>query len=131
MQGIKIYTIDSRKMIKRGSPAWKANQEQAKTYFPLIEKDNKQYKVKIVNEKLIEELFTHILIPKEKRILDVNDFGILFSISYIKEDKYFMTMYYHPQNGHVEHYNISNYAKDESDYVLADNIVKWINEKVL
>ncbi len=131
MQGIKIYTIDSRKMIKRGLPGWKENQEQAKIYFPLIEKDNKHYKVKIVNEKLIEELFTHILIPKEKKILDANDFGILFSISYIKDDKYFMTMYYHPRNGHVEHYNISNYAKDESDYVLADNIVKWINEKVL
>lgn len=129
MKGIKIYTIDSKKMIKKGLLGWNAEQEQAKTYFSLIEKDNKCYKIRIFDEKVIEELFTYTSIPKEKRILDTNDFGILISVRYIGEDNYCMTIYYHPKDRHVEHYNISNYEKYESDYALADKIVKWINEK--
>ena len=50
MEGIKIYTIDSKKMIKKGLVEWDMNQEQAKTYFSSIEKDNKKYKVKIIDE---------------------------------------------------------------------------------
>lgn len=129
MAGIKIYTIDSKKMIKKGLPGWKAEQEQAKTYFSSIEKDNKKYKVKITDENLIKEIFAFTSILEEKRVLDINDFGILVSIRYIEEDNYCMTIYYHPQDGHVEHYNISNYMKCESDYRLADKIVKMINEK--
>lgn len=127
---MEIYTIDSKKMIKKGLPGWNLHQEQAKTYYPSIEKDNKEYKVKISDEKLIEELFTYTSISKEKRILDTNDFGILISIRYIQDNNYCMTIYYHPQDANVEHYNISNYTKCESDYILADKIVKWINEKV-
>jgi len=130
MEGIKIYTIDSKKMIKNGLPGWNKDQEQAKTYHSSIEKDDKKYKVKIIDKKLIEEVFSFTSISKEKRILDVNDFGILISIRYIDDDNYGMTIYYHPQEANVEHYNISNYAKYESDYALADEIVKWINEKV-
>lgn len=129
MAGIKIYTIDSKKMIKKGLPGWNADQEQAKTYLSSIEKDNKKYKVKIIDENLIEKVFALTAVLEDKRILDINDFGILISIRYIGEDNYFMTIYYHPQDGHVEHYNISNYMKCESDYRLADKIVKMINEK--
>lgn len=130
MEGIKIYTIDSKKMIKKGCPCWNADQDQAKTYFSSIEKDNKNYKVKITDENLIKEIFAFTSISEEKRILDINDFGILVSIRHIEEDNYCMTIYYHPQDGHVEHYSISNYAKCESDYKLANKIVKWIKEKV-
>lgn len=48
MTRIKIYTIDSKKMIKKGLSGWNAKQEQAKTYFSSIEKDNKEYIVKII-----------------------------------------------------------------------------------
>lgn len=130
MTGIKIYTIDKMKMIKKGLPGWNADQEQAKTYFSFIEKDNKKYKVKITDENLIKEIFAFTSISEEKRVLDINDFGILVSIRYIEEDNYCMTIYYHPKDGRVEHYNISCYSKNESDYILADKIVKWINEKV-
>ena len=130
MEGIKIYTIDSKKMIKKGLVEWDMNQEQAKTYFSSIEKDNKKYKVKIIDENLIKEVFALTSISEEKRILDINDFGMLISIRYIGENNYCMTIYYHPQDGHVEHYNISNYVKCESDYRLADKIVRIINEKV-
>lgn len=129
MEGIKIYVIDSKKMIKRGLSGWKQGQEQAKTYCSSVEKDDKKYKVKIIDEKLIEELFEFTSISKEKRSLDTNDFGILISIRHIKDDDYTMTIYYHPKDCHVEHYNISNYMKHELDYVLAAKIVKWINEK--
>lgn len=131
MKGINIYIIDSKKMIKRGLPGYKQGQEQAKTYFPSVEKDDKKYKVKIIDEKLIKELFEFISVPKEKRILDTDDCGILISIRYIKDDNYAMTIYYHPKDCYVEHYDISDYAKHESDYVLAAKIVKWINEKAL
>lgn len=131
MTGIKIYTIDSKKMIKKGLPGWNAEQEQAKTYFSSIEKDNKKYKVKITDENLIKEIFAFTSISEEKRVLDINDFGILVSIRYIEEDNYCMTIYYHPQDGHVEHHDVSCYLKNESDYILADKIVKWINEKAL
>lgn len=130
MTGIKIYTIDSKKMIKKGCPGWNADQEQAKTYFFSVEKDNKEYIVKIIDKNLIKEIFALTSVSEKKRILDINDFGILISIRYIRGDNYCVTIYYHPQNGHAEHYNISNYAKCESDYRLADKIVKWINEKV-
>ena len=130
MEGIKIYTIDSKKMIKKGLVEWDMNQEQAKTYFSSIEKDNKKYKVKIIDENLIKEVFALTSISEEKRILDINDFGMLISIRYIGDNNYCMTIYYHPQDGHVEHYNISNYVKCESDYRLADKIVRIINEKV-
>lgn len=130
MVGIKIYTIDSKKMIKKGLPGWNTDQEQAKIYFSSIEKDNKKYKVKIIDENLIKEVFALTSISEEKRILDINDFGMLISIRYIGEDNYCMTIYYHPQDGHVEHYSISNYVKYESNYRLADKIVKIINEKV-
>lgn len=129
MAEIKIYTIDSKKMIKKGLPGWNADQEQAKTYFSSIKKDNIEYKVKIIDKNLIEKVFALTHISEEKRILDINDFGMLISIRYIGEDNYCMTIYYHPQDGHVEHYNISNYVKHESDYMLADKIVKWINKK--
>lgn len=129
MKGIKIYTIDSKKMIKMGLPGWKEDQEQAKTYFSSVEKDDKKYKVKIINEKLIEELFEFISIPKKKRILDKDDYGILVAIRYIQDNDYAMTIYYHPKGCYVEHYDISNYAKYESDYLFAAKIVKWINEK--
>lgn len=131
MEGIKIYTIDSKKMIKKSSLGWNAEQEQAKTYFSSVEKDNKKYKVKIINKKLIDELFEFTSIPKEKRVLDTDDYGILISVRCIEGSNFCMTLYYHPKDGHVEHYNISNYIKSESDYILADKIVKWINEKVL
>lgn len=130
MDGIKIYTIDSKKMIKKGSPGWNADQEQAKIYIPFIERDNKKFQVKIIDENLIKEVFALTSISEEKRILDINDFGMLISIRYIGENNYCMTIYYHTQDGHVEHYNISNYVKCESDYRLADKIVKIINEKV-
>ena len=57
MTGIKIYTIDSKKMIKKGCPGWNADQEQAKTYFFSVEKDNKEYIVKIIDKNLIKEIF--------------------------------------------------------------------------
>lgn len=113
MKEIRIYTIEN----------------QSKIYFSLIKKDSKCYNVKILDEKLIEELFAYTSIPEEKRILDICDFGILVSVRYIKDDKYCMTIYYHPKDGNVEHYNISNYVALESDYTLADKIIKWINEK--
>lgn len=116
-------------MIKKGLPGWNAEQEQAKTYFSSIEKDNKKYKVKITDENLIKEIFAFTSISEEKRVLDINDFGILVSIRYIEEDNYYMIIYYHPKDGHVEHHNISCYSKNESDYILSDKIVKWINEK--
>ena len=94
MNGIKIYTIDSKKRSKTGQPGWNPHQEQAKTYYSSIMKDNKCYKVQI------------------------------------SDDKYCMTLYYHPQNSHIRHFNISNYVEDESDYILADKIVRWINTKV-
>lgn len=130
MTGIKIYTINSKKMIKKGLPGWNADQEQAKTYFASVKKDDRKYKVKITDENMIEEIFALTSISEEKRNLDINDFGMLISIRYIGEDNYCMTIYYHPQDGHVEHYNVSNYVKCESDYGLADKIVKWINENV-
>lgn len=78
---------------------------------------------------MIKELFEFTSIPKEKRILDADDYGILISIRYIQDTDYTMTIYYHSKGCYVEHYDISNYMKHESDYILATKIVKWINEK--
>ena len=131
MKGIKIYTIDSKKMIIKGLPGWKPDQEQAKTYYHSIEKDDKQYKVKISDEKLIEELFAFTSIDEKKRKLDAKDSRIIISIRYIEDENYCMTIYYHPEDAYVEHYSISNYSKDESDYDLANKIVNWINDKTV
>ena len=130
MEGIKIYTIDSKKMIKKNLPGWNPHQEQAKTYYYSIVKDNKFYNVQISDDNLINELFGFTSISEEERVLNIDDYGILISIRYISDDKYCMTLYYHPKNAHVRHFNISNYVADESDYMLADNIVQWINQKV-
>lgn len=130
MEGIKIFTIDSKKMIKKSLPGWNPHQEQAKTYHSSIVKDEKCYKVQISDDNLINELFGFTSISEEERVLNIDDYGILISIRYISDDKYCMTLYYHPQNAHVRHFNISNYVADESDYILADKIVKWINAKV-
>lgn len=130
MERIKIYTIDSKKMIKKGLPGWNPHQEQAKTYYPFIEKNDKCYKVQISDDNLINELFGFTSISEKERVLNNDDYGILISIRYIVDDKYGMTLYYHPKNTHVRHFNISNYVADESDYMLADKIVQWINQKV-
>lgn len=108
MEGIKIYTIDSKKMIKKGFPGWNPHQEQAKIYYSSIAKDDKCYKVQISDDNLINKLFRFTSISEEERILNIDDHGILISIRYISDDKYCMIS--------------SLPAFCNSDYMIAENL---------
>lgn len=129
MDGIKIYTINYKKMIKIGMPGWNPHQEQARTYYSSIEKDDKNYSVEISDKKLIKEMFLLTKIKEELRNLDVSDDRVLLSIKYIEDDNYCLTIYYHPADSRARHKTISCYARNESDYKIAKNIVDWVNKK--
>lgn len=118
-------------MIKKGMPGWNLHQEQARTYYSSIEKDEKDYSVEIIDKSLIQEMFLFTAIKAELRNLDVNDDRVLLSIKYIEDNNYCLTIYYHPMDSRVRHETISCYAINESDYSTASNIVDWINSKVL
>lgn len=131
MDGIKIYTINYKKMIKKGMPGWNLHQEQARTYYPSIEKDDKDYSVEATDKNLIKEMFLLTNTKGELRNLDANDDRVLLSIKHIEDNNYCLTIYYHPVDSRVKHETISCYDRNESDYLTARNIVDWINSKVL
>lgn len=129
MKKLCVYTIDTNKMIKFGEDGWNAHQDQAKTFYNIIEKDNKDYTVNVIDNKIITELFSFTNITEDNRQLDKKDNGILLSIKHIKNDDYALTYYFHPANKKAMHYTISCYSVGDSDYIKAKQIIDYINSK--